>query len=221
MFEHIHKYTLARLQERFDLDKNDIVLFMECGILLPDEWLLRTEKERSEHIADDLRWVRWDYAEVERFALIRRLFEKKYFTFTNRILRRFDELDMKLNDRLENLQSYSHKTLIELADLKNHVDKKDVWIDTNHFHEVTGHPKNYIWNRFEKIDDSHSVLNISPYEKIIWTRRGKGKGKLYCKLIDFEEARKRMPYELNIEERKRKGKFKAPVKIIINEKFKL
>lgn len=198
-----YKYRLMDLKNRFNLSEQDIGRFIEEGLLLPWRWFQFSHHDKLRIIANDFEGMEWENAEVERFEKVIRLVQKHYDLFTRRIFTRLDDVCELIRDVRES--SMDNKILLEIADLKRYIDKKDMMIDLQYFMDLTGYKESTIRNATEKIDDYSMYLKLNYYRDLTWVRRVKN-GKWQLPLIKLEEVRKGMPYEIHLVEDQRTGR---------------
>lgn len=213
------KYTFAALRERFGISADDVIAFIELGLLVPDKWVAFSSDEKASYIKEDFRFASWTADEVERFASITDLFRKNYQLFYQRIGMRLDTIESKNDSGFETLISYSKKIMLELVNLKQHVDHKDTWIDSNYFCSETGYKISSFHNHMESWFDGNfekGRVFLGHYKNLEWIRPRGGK-KWKCRLMDFEKIRSGFSYDMRLEEKKRKGEFKAKLKINITD----
>lgn len=213
------RYTFAALCERFGINADDLVSFIELGLLVPDKWVSFSEGERASYIKEDFRFASWMADEVERFESIASLFRKNYQLFFQMASMRFDTLEAKNDAAFNVLISYSKKMISEIATLKFHIDKKDLWIDSQYFCAETGYKMSSFHNQMRSdhgkdVERGHVFLGI--YKSLEWIRYA-GDKKWKCRLDDFEKLRLNFSYDMRLEERKRKGEFKTPLKISLTD----
>ena len=214
-----YRYTFPALCERFGISADDVVRFIELEILVPDKWVSFSAGEKASYIKEDFRYASWTADEVDRFASITDLFRKNYQLFYQRIGMRLDTIESKNDSGFETLISYSKKMMLELADLKQHVDHKDTWIDSQYFCRETGYKISSFHNRMESWFDDNTEkgrVYLGNYKSLEWVRP-RGEKKWKCRLVDFEKIRSGFSYDMRLEEKKRKGEFKGKLQINITD----
>lgn len=205
------KFTVNALRARFGLDTDAINELIGLDILIPDNWHTFSEQSRASYVADDFRFAIWSLAEIERFERIKEVFMRNYQLFFLQTGMRFDALERKADIYYNQIARDVKKMLQEMAELKFHVDRKDMYIDSNYFCTETGYKMSSFHNHMEAhleggIEIGHVMLGH--YKSLKWTRV-LGEKKWKARLLDFEKLRSGFPYELQLEERKRLGKFKV------------
>jgi len=186
-------------------------------LLVPDNWPEYSNSQKASYIKEDFRFASWSAEELERFEMITFLFQKNYQIFYQRVGTKLDTMEFKADDSFRAITAMMKKILLEMADLKHHVDKRDTMIDSNYFCGETGYTMGSFNNQTKiyetgPVEKAHVLLGV--YRTLVWTRP-KGTKKWKCPLMEFDKLRSGFTYEMQVEEKKRKGEFKEPLKINI------
>ena len=199
------KYTLNSLLGRFNISKQDLEDFIDDDLLLPNHWDTFNKLDQAKFRAGGFDGILWDVMEIERFERIVHIIQRRYDLFTHRVLT--SVLDVR--DTVEESQQESsiklNKILLEVANLKQYIDKKDVLIDLAYFMDLTGYKPSTIRHNTVSIDEFSMYLKFEGYKNLTWKRRIKN-GKWSLPLIELEETRKDLPYEIRLVEDQRTGR---------------
>jgi len=198
------KFTKSALLERLGIDEQSLIEFIKLGLLIPEGWDNLSFSELVLRLHNDFKAV-WSIAEVERFELVMRTFQKNYHLFARQLNLRFDDVQNSIASLSTKLDDHDHTIKFLLAQIQKSVDEQFEYIDANEFCETTGYSKRHFYNSIRIIDPNVPTmkLNIAFYKSLLWVKRGR---KWMTRRSEFEELRKNFTYDVLLVEKHRKEK---------------